>query len=137
MESISKLRQRVLTFIVITMFLVVIVFWGWIQFRIGVYSFGDTSFHIARIYEIREAFLSHQIPIWLNFLTFSQMGQAINGMYPDISLWPFVLVTSWLPLVEQVVAIRILIVLMTFIVTAISLYRHRYFGPRIKSVQVK
>ena len=126
MESISKLRQRVLTFIVITMFLVVIVFWGWIQFRIGVYGFGDTSFHIARIYEIREAFLSHQIPIWLNFLTFSQMGQAINGMYPDISLWPFVLVTSWLPLVEQVVAIRILIVLMTFIVTAISLYRHRY-----------
>lgn len=47
----------------------------------------DTFFHIGRVYEIRYAFQHLEFPNWLNFQSFFGIGQAVNGMYPDISLY--------------------------------------------------
>lgn len=85
----------------------------------------DTFFHIGRVYEIRYAFQHLEFPNWLNFQSFFGIGQAVNGMYPDISLYPFVLLTMSLSPFHQVVAIQILIAVLTFIVTYICLaHRH-------------
>ncbi|MQS96691.1 hypothetical protein [Companilactobacillus halodurans] len=81
----------------------------------------DTIFHSQRIYEIRLAFQSHHLPSWVNFNTFFFTGQAINGMYPDFTLWPFVLLTNFLTPIHQIIAIRTLIALASFIVTFLSL----------------
>lgn len=86
----------------------------------------DTRFHIGRIYDIREAFLAHRIPTWVNFSSYHGMGQAINGMYPDITLWPFILITNGLSFVNQIIAIKVVILLATFIVTYISLVKHNF-----------
>lgn len=81
----------------------------------------DTFFHSQRIYEIRLAFQQHTLPSWGNFNTFFNTGQAINGMYPDFTLWPFVLITNFLTPIHQIIAIRALIFGLTFIVSFISL----------------
>lgn len=83
----------------------------------------DTFFHIGRIYEIRYAFQHFEFPNWLNFQSFFGIGQAVNGMYPDISLYPFVLLTMPLSPFHQVVAIRVLIAVLTIIVTYVCLTR--------------
>lgn len=83
----------------------------------------DTFFHIGRIYEIRYAFQHFEFPNWLNFQSFFGIGQAVNGMYPDISLYPFVLLTMLLSPFHQVVAIQVLIAVLTIIVTYVCLTR--------------
>lgn len=83
----------------------------------------DTFFHIGRIYEIRYAFQHFEFPNWLNFQSFFGIGQAVNGMYPDISLYPFVLLTMLLSPFHQVVAIQVLIAMLTIIVTYVCLTR--------------
>ena len=83
----------------------------------------DTFFHIGRIYEIRYAFQHFEFPNWLNFQSFFGIGQAVNGMYPDISLYPFVLLTMPLSPFHQVVAIQVLIAVLTIIVTYVCLTR--------------
>lgn len=87
-----------------------------ILYKNGIPQIGDTSFHMDRVYEIREAFKAHHIPSWLNFSSFFGMGQAVSGMYPDITLWPLVLITIKLGFLHQILAIRILILISTFVV---------------------
>ena len=87
---------------------------------------GYTPFHISMIFEIRMAFINHSFPSWVNFTSFYNLGQAINGMYPDVTLWPFVLITMWLPFSKQIVVITALIFILTFIVTFYSLVKHNF-----------
>lgn len=84
-------------------------------------SMYDTFFHTQRIYEIRLAFLQHTLPSWVNFNTFFNTGQAINGMYPDFTLWSLVLITNFLTPIHQIIAIRSLVFGLTFIVSFLSL----------------
>lgn len=83
-------------------------------------AYGDTFFHAQRIYELRMAFKEGVIPGFLNFNTFHHLGQAINGMYPDYTLWPFVFFTNKLSIVKQIITIKLLIILCTYIVTVCS-----------------
>ena len=77
----------------------------------------DTFFHIGRISEIRYAFQHFEFPNWLNFQSFFGIGQAVNGMYPDISMYPFVLLTMPLSPFHQVIAVQVLIAVLTVIIT--------------------
>lgn len=95
----------------------------------------DSFIHIQRIYEIRYAFIHHEIPNWLNFHSFFGLGQAMNGMYPDITLWPLVLITLPFSFSHQVVLINVIILFATFLVSAISVQR-RYKISVISSVCV-
>lgn len=84
----------------------------------------DGYFHIGRIKEIRYAFLHWELPNFLNFQSFFGVGQAINAMYPDITLWPFVLLTLFLSPTHQVAMIKLLMIVGLLVVTYISLYKH-------------
>lgn len=84
----------------------------------------DGYFHIGRIKEIRYAFLHWELPNFLNFQSFFGVGQAINAMYPDITLWPFVLLTLFLSPTHQVAMIKCLCIVGLLVVTYISLYKH-------------
>ena len=95
------------------------------QLSNGVYLIGDTSFHVSRIYDVRQSFLNHNIPLWINFHSFFGLGQAVNGMYPDISLWPFILLTLWMPFHTQIIVINGLIFILTFGVTFFTLKKHK------------
>lgn len=92
-----------------------------VLYKGGTILYGDSLFHVQRIMEIRYAFSQHELPNWLNFQTFLGIGQAINGMYPDISLWPFVALTMPLSITHQVLAINLMILLLTFIVSSLSI----------------
>lgn len=110
------------TIFIAIIFLVGLLGWTIWQFHFNyMISLYDTFFHTQRIYEIRLAFLHHALPSWVNFNTFFNTGQAVNGMYPDLTLWPFVLVTNFLTPIHQIIAIKSLIALLTFIVTFLSL----------------
>lgn len=85
----------------------------------------DTFFHIGRISEIRYAFQHFEFPNWLNFQSFFGIGQAVNGMYPDISMYPFVLLTMPLSPFHQVIAVQVLIAVLTVIITYICLTHRR------------
>ncbi len=80
-----------------------------VDLRRGIPMIWDTWFHIERIIDIREAFKAHQVPTWINFSSYYEMGQAINGMYPDITLWPLIFITNSFSLVNQVIVIKVLI----------------------------
>lgn len=82
-----------------------------------VVSGADTFFHAQRIFEVKDAISNGALPSWSNFLTFHHVGQPINGMYPDISLWPLVLVTNFLDPVQQIICIRMIIGILTYVVT--------------------
>lgn len=84
----------------------------------------DTYFHAQRIFEIRTAFRSFSLPSWVNFLTFHHSGVAINSMYPDITLWPLVLLTNWLSPIHQIISIRLIIAILTYFVTYFSIAKH-------------
>lgn len=115
------------TILIATIFFIFLLVWTLWQFHFNymVASY-DTIFHSQRIYEIRLAFLKHQLPSWVNFNTFFNTGQAINGMYPDYTLWPFVWITNFLTPIHQIIAIRSLIAGATFIVTFLSLRKRFY-----------
>lgn len=117
----SNLRRKIITGIVFFLFIIIWLFWLWKQLIVGTFVAGDSFFHASRIYEIRYAFLHHELPNFLNFQSFFGMGQAVNGMYPDISLWPLVLVTLPLSFIKQIYAIRLIIIFLTFIITYCSL----------------
>lgn len=110
------------TFSIAIIFLVALLGWTIWQFHFNyMISLYDTFFHTQRIYDIRLAFLHHALPSWVNFNTFYNTGQAVNGMYPDLTLWPLVLVTNFLTPIHQIIAIKSLIAFLTFIVTFLSL----------------
>lgn len=96
-------------------------------------TIGDTFFHDNRVYEIRYAFLHHEFPNWLNFQTFMHAGQAINGMYPDITLWPLVLITLPFSPIHQLICLRSLIVIIGFLATFIT-FKHEGYGSYVSSM---
>ena len=118
----AKVRVSIVAILAVLLILMTVV----ITIKRGLPIVWDTRFHIGRIYDIREAFLAHRIPTWVNFSSYHGMGQAINGMYPDITLWPFILITNGLSFVNQIIAIKVVILLATFIVTYISLVKHNF-----------
>ena len=118
----AKVRVSIVAILAVLLILMTVV----ITIKRGLPMVWDTRFHIGRIYDIREAFLAHRIPTWVNFSSYHGMGQAINGMYPDITLWPFILITNGLSFVNQIIAIKVVILLATFIVTYISLVKHNF-----------
>lgn len=97
-----------------------------VDLRRGIPMIWDTWFHIGRVIDIREAFKAHQVPTWINFSSYYGMGQAINGMYPDITLWPLLFITNSFSLVNQVIAIKVLILGGTFLISYISLVNHKF-----------
>lgn len=121
----SNLKRKIITGIVFFLFIMLWLFWLWKQLMIGTFVTGDSFFHASRIYEIRYAFLHHELPNFLNFQSFFGMGQAVNGMYPDISLWPLVLITLPLSFIKQIYAIRLMIIFLTLLVTYVSLVGRR------------
>ncbi|WP_347980278.1 hypothetical protein [Limosilactobacillus allomucosae] len=121
----SSLKRKIITGIVFFLFIMLWLFWLWKQLMIGTFVTGDSFFHASRIYEIRYAFLHHELPNFLNFQSFFGMGQAVNGMYPDISLWPLVLITLPLSFIKQIYAIRLMIIFLTLLVTYVSLVGRR------------
>lgn len=92
MKKVSQIRIGTLLIVLVIFF----IYSAECQFNGGVKLFGDGIFHVQRILEIRNAFLHLQIPNWVNFSTFFGIGQAVNGMYPDLTLWPLVLITNFL-----------------------------------------
>lgn len=113
-----------LTIVIFLAFMIGLYIW---QYNLNyIFTSGDTFFHVNRIYEIRQAFLKHQIPNWLNFSTFFDAGYAIDGMYPDITLWPLVALTMHLSPVHQIICIRFLIEIFAFLVTYIALIKNNY-----------
>ncbi len=100
--------------------------YGYFEWSNNYFATGfDSYFHLQRIYEVREAFLHNRIPGWLNFVTFHHLGQAISGMYPDISLWPLIYITDGFDPIHQVLVLRILLMLLTFFISYLSL-AHRF-----------
>lgn len=63
-----------------------------------------------KVKKIRYAFSHFELPNFSNFQSFFRVGQAVNVMYLDLSLWPFVLLTMGFPPVHQVAAIKLLII---------------------------
>jgi len=117
-----KSKTSFRTILISVFFFLFLLIWTLWQFHFNymVASY-DTIFHSQRIYEIRLAFNSGQLPSWVNFHTFFFTGQAINGMYPDYTLWPFVFITDFLTPIHQIIAIRTIIAALSFIVTYFSL----------------
>jgi len=118
----SKNQPALRTIAIALLFFLALLAWTLWQFHFNyLIASNDTFFHSQRIEEIRLAFENHSLPSWVNFNSFFNTGQAINGMYPDFTLWPFVLLTNFLTPVHQIIAIKSLISGMTFIVTFLSL----------------
>lgn len=121
-----SLKKKLPGLAVVTLFIFYLFYQSQVQQYYGLFQKGDTFFHVSRIYEIRYAFLHNELPNWLNYHSYFGMGQAVNGMYPDLSLWPLVLVTLPLSLMKQIIAIRLLILALTCLVTYLSLLKHKY-----------
>lgn len=118
----SKNKPALQTIAIGLFFLVALITWTLWQFHFNyMIALYDSFFHTQRIYEIRLAFQQHTLPNWVNFNTFFNTGQAVNGMYPDITLWPFVFITNFLTPIHQIIAIKSLIALATFVVSFLSL----------------
>lgn len=120
-RMINKKRKYISLISIVLLLCLFMLFFYKTLYLSGASLRGDTLFHAQRILEIRYAFQHHELPNWLNFHTFMGVGQAINGMYPDITLWPFVFVTNFLSAAHQVVIINLLILSTTLLVTTISL----------------
>ncbi|MBL3531577.1 hypothetical protein JMJ99_09380 [Companilactobacillus zhachilii] len=117
-----KNKPALQTILIALLFFITLLIWTLWQFHFNyMVSMYDTYFHSQRIYEIRLAFQQHTLPSWVNFNTFFNTGQAINGMYPDFTLWPFVWITNFLTPIHQQIAIKVLIYALTFIVSFLSL----------------
>ena len=122
----SLRKKNISTLLWYLLFILSLSIWFIWQFHFTcLISTWDTFFHTQRIYEIRTAFLNKQLPSWVNFLTFHNSGQAINGMYPDLTLWPFILITNFLNPIHQILAIRTMIIFLTFLITFQSI-KSRY-----------
>lgn len=122
MNQIKHIRMS----IVACLLLLFMIFSIKYQFIDGIKLYGDGIFHVQRILEIRYAFKNLSVPNWLNFYTFFGIGQAINGMYPDFTLWPFVAITNYLSPAHQMAAINFLIFFLTFFVSWMSLRKHQF-----------
>lgn len=115
---VDKYLRKIITVIVLAL----IFFATYIDFKNNYLISGfDTFFHVERVYEIRSAFKSGNLPGWLNFMTFHHVGQAINGMYPDISLWPLVYITNMFSPIRQIIIIKAIIMIATYCVTNLSI----------------
>lgn len=122
----SSLKKHLPGIAVAFLFIFYLYYQVQVQQYYGLFQKGDTFFHVSRVYEIRYAFLYHELPNWLNYHSYFGLGQAVNGMYPDLMLWPLVLVTLPLPLMKQIIAIRVVILALTCLVTYLSLVKRKY-----------
>ena len=71
----------------------------------------DTYFHMSRIYDISQYLHNGQLPLMVDVHAFANTGQAINGMYPNFSLLPFIFVTMGLKPIAQYETITYLFIL--------------------------
>lgn len=71
----------------------------------------DAYFHMSRIYDISQYLHSGQFPLMVDVHAFANTGQAINGMYPNFSLLPFIFVTMGLKPIAQYQTITYLFIL--------------------------
>lgn len=72
----------------------------------------DAYFHLSRIYDITEYVKAFQLPLMVDIHAFANTGQAINGMYPNFSLLPFIFCTAWLKPLAQYETIIVLFILL-------------------------
>lgn len=120
-KKINNLKAWIISAI----FFIAIIMWTLWQFRFNyMISMYDSFFHAERIYEIRQAFAQNTLPAWINYNTFFHTGQSINGMYPDFTLYPFVRLTNFLTPIHQIIAIRSLIIMVTYVVSYLTLEKH-------------
>lgn len=117
----NKANKKNALYVLVLFFAFLIIWFIWQLHYNYIIGIGDTFFHMQRIYEMRDAFKIGSFPNWLNFSTFHFMGQAVNGMYPDITLWPIVISTNMLTPIHQIVAIRLIIVMLSCIFTYVAL----------------
>ena len=117
-------RKRIITQRIVSFLLILFMVYSYFLILNKNMLIIDGYFHIGRIKEIRYAFLHWELPNFLNFQSFFGVGQAINAMYPDITLWPFVLLTLFLSPTHQVAMIKCLCIVGLLVVTYISLYKH-------------
>ncbi len=117
-------RKRIITQRIVSFLLILFMVYSYFLILNKNMLIIDGYFHIGRIKEIRYAFLHWELPNFLNFQSFFGVGQAINAMYPDITLWPFVLLTLFLSPTHQVAMIKLLMIVGLLVVTYISLYKH-------------
>lgn len=124
MNKIEK-KEKVIVSILSIISLLFSIYLAFDQYKNGIFITSDTGFHMNRLYEIRHAFFNHQLPSWVSFNSFNSVGQAISGMYPDISLWPYVLITNFLSFGLQIIAIKFLILITTCLITFVTLKNNR------------
>lgn len=127
-SMVRKRRESIAFLLIITSFLIFILMITCIRLKQqGSIMAFDAFFHTSRISEIDYYFRHLEIPNWLNFQSFNRNGQAINGMYPDLTLWPFIILTIGIKsIVRQIVVIRSLILIFAFIVTLHSLIQNNF-----------
>lgn len=124
LSRVNLSRKRIITQRIVSFLLILFMVYSYFLILNKNMLIIDGYFHIGRIKEIRYAFLHWELPNFLNFQSFFGVGQAINAMYPDITLWPFVLLTLFLSPTHQVAMIKLLIIVGLLVVTYISLYKH-------------
>lgn len=61
----------------------------------------DAYFHLSRIHDMASYIKTLQLPLMVDIHAFANTGQAINGMYPCFSLFPFIILTSALKPIAQ------------------------------------
>lgn len=124
LSRVNLSRKRIITQRIVSFLLILFMVYSYFLILNKNMLIIDGYFHIGRIKEIRYAFLHWELPNFLNFQSFFGVGQAINAMYPDITLWPFVLLTLFLSPTHQVAMIKLLMIVGLLVVTYISLYKH-------------
>ncbi|MCT0013513.1 hypothetical protein [Weissella confusa] len=119
--KVTKVKVTKVNVTLVLLFIGWTLAWTLINFKNNMIpAAGDTFFHVQRIYEIRESFANFKLPSFFNWMTFHHTGQAVNLMYPDVTMWPLVLITNWLSPVRQVVTIQLLTLWVSFIVTFLA-----------------
>lgn len=71
----------------------------------------DSYFHFNRVHDITESIKSFSIPNVINFSSFDYTGQAVNAMYPTLTLLPFIILTAWLQPIAQYAMINFFFIL--------------------------
>lgn len=61
----------------------------------------DAYFHLSRIHDMASYIKTLHLPLMVDIHAFANTGQAINGMYPGFSLFPFIIITSALKPIAQ------------------------------------
>lgn len=71
----------------------------------------DAYFHLSRVFDISSYLREFKTPLIVNLHSFADVGQAINGMYPFLSIAPLVFITSHFSPIHQYFTINWLFIL--------------------------